>query len=104
MDFLGRKIVRSKSGAIACRPICAEARQRVHWCRGPDSFCELTRGTTPAPRHAPRGLSGLLYREHPVEQRVVAPHQNSESFGVRLTAVRVPPGPVIVQGANLIPE
>jgi len=104
MDFLGREIVRSKSGAIACRPICAETRQRVQWCRGPDSFCEPTRGTTPAPRHAPHGLSGVLYGEHPVEQRVVAPHQSSESFGVRLTAVRVPPGPVIVQGANLIPE
>jgi hypothetical protein len=104
MDFLGRKIVRSKSRAIACRPICAEARPRVQWCRGPDSFCEPTRGTTPAPLHDPHGLSGLLYREHPVEERVVAPHQSSESFGVRLTAVRVPPGPVIVQGANLIPE
>jgi hypothetical protein len=104
MDFLGRKIVRSKSRAIACRPICAEARPRVQWCRGPDSFCEPTRGTTPAPLHDPHGLSGLLYREHPVEERVVAPHQSSESFGVRLTAVRVPPGPVIVQGAKLIPE
>jgi hypothetical protein len=52
----------------------------------------------------PSGRSGLLYPEHPVEQRVVALHQSSESFGVRFTAIRIAAGPVIVQGANLIPQ
>jgi hypothetical protein len=53
MDVLGRWTVRSRSGSIAYPPDRhREARQRVQGCRRPDSFCEPTKGATPAPLHA----------------------------------------------------
>jgi hypothetical protein len=52
MDVLGRWTVRSRSGFVVYRPIGTEAHERVQWCRRPDSFCEPTKGTTPAPFHA----------------------------------------------------
>jgi hypothetical protein len=105
MDVLGRWTVRSRSGSIAYPPDRhREARQRGPGVPASRLLRRADQGSDAGTTSCPRGRSGLLYPEHPVEQRVVAPHQSSESFGVRLTAVRIPAGPVIVQGANLIPE
>jgi hypothetical protein len=47
---------------------------KVQWCRRPDSFCKPARRQR---RHhcTLAGFAGFLDREHPVEQRVIAPHQ-----------------------------